>query len=108
MRFINPEQLFFRIYSVGGAGVDENKWRGYWLIDTNNYKLSHNERAPRYSFYDYDRDVLRNSKIFDQSKIVDRNILNGEYAETFIRTPYGLVAIGEGTVGLIETEKVSE
>lgn len=103
MRFITPEQLFFSIYSMVGAGVDEAKWRGYWLIDTNNYKLSHIERIPRVSYYD--RDILRNSKIFDKSKITDRKILNGEYAETFLETPYGLIAIGEGAVGLIEAKE---
>ncbi len=103
MRYINPDQLFFQIYSLGGAGSDKDKWRGYWLMDTNNYELNHIERVPMYSYYD--RNVLRNSKIFDKSKITDRKILNGEYAETFLETPYGLIAIGEGTVGLIEDKE---
>jgi hypothetical protein len=37
------------------------------------------------------------------AQIIDNNILDGGPVSRFVSTPYGLIAIGEGTVGLIET-----
>ena len=34
--------------------------------------------------------------------IMDRRILEGKKVLRFLSTPYGLIAIGQGTVGLIE------
>jgi hypothetical protein len=38
--------------------------------------------------------------------ITDNNLLDGSEAERFVSTPYGLIAIGNGTVGLVETADV--
>ena len=39
----------------------------------------------------------------EEAVIIDNNILNGHSVSRFFSTPYGLVAIGNGTIGLIET-----
>lgn len=39
----------------------------------------------------------------EEAQIVDNNILDGHAVCNFMSTPYGLVAIGDGTVGLVET-----
>jgi len=47
--------------------------------------------------------VIHKGKGFEEAEIIDNNILNGGKVLRFFSTPYGLIAIGEGTVGLIET-----
>jgi hypothetical protein len=48
--------------------------------------------------------IAEKGKSFEEADIIDNNILDGKPVEKFVSTPYGLIAIGEGTVGLIETE----
>jgi hypothetical protein len=48
--------------------------------------------------------VLHRGKPIEEAEIFDNNILNGGKVLEFLSTPYGLVAIGEGTVGLIEMQ----
>jgi hypothetical protein len=48
--------------------------------------------------------ILYRDKSYDEAKIIDNDILDGEPVERFVSTPYGLVAIGNGIVGLIDTE----
>ena len=42
-------------------------------------------------------------KAIENAEIIDNNILDGEPVYKFVSTPYGLIGIGEGIVGLIET-----
>ena len=51
------------------------------------------------------KEIKHNSNEYEKfiSKIIDNNILSGGKVLQFVSTRYGLVAIGEGTVGLIET-----
>ncbi|MHC4336336.1 MAG: hypothetical protein ACYSTG_00070 [Planctomycetota bacterium] len=46
--------------------------------------------------------IIHKGKSFGEAEILDNNILNGDKILRFFSTPYGLIAIGEGTVGLIE------
>jgi len=48
--------------------------------------------------------IVHRGKSLEEAEIIDNNILNGGKVLEFLSTPYGLIAIGEGTVGLIETE----
>jgi hypothetical protein len=48
--------------------------------------------------------IAEKGKSFEEAEIIDNNILDGGPVFRFVSTPYGLIAIGEGTVGLIETE----
>ncbi|MHC4270845.1 MAG: hypothetical protein ACYST2_00870, partial [Planctomycetota bacterium] len=48
--------------------------------------------------------VLHRGKPIEEAEIFDNNILDGGKVFEFLSTPYGLIAIGEGTVGLIEAE----
>jgi hypothetical protein len=48
--------------------------------------------------------VIEKGKGFRDAEIFENNILEGEKVLRFFSTPYGLIAIGEGTVGLIETK----
>ncbi len=52
--------------------------------------------------------ILGMGQSADDAQIIDNNILNGEPVYRFVSTPYGLVAIGKGTVGLIETENIDK
>jgi hypothetical protein len=47
--------------------------------------------------------IAEKDKSYEQAKIIDNNLLEGEPVERFVSTPYGLIGIGKGTVGLIET-----
>ena len=47
--------------------------------------------------------IVDQDKGFDEAMIIDNNILDGKPVEKFVSTPYGLVGIGDGIVGLIET-----
>jgi len=49
--------------------------------------------------------IAEKGKSFEDAQIIDNNILDGKPVLQFISTPYGLIGIGEGTVGLIETGK---
>jgi hypothetical protein len=44
----------------------------------------------------------------EDAEKINNNILDGEPAYKFVSTPYGLVGIGEGTVGIIETENMEK
>jgi hypothetical protein len=48
--------------------------------------------------------IIERGKNLEEAQIIENNILNGGKVLEFLSTPYGLIAIGEGTVGLIETE----
>lgn len=48
--------------------------------------------------------TIQRDKSLEEAEIIENNILNGGAVMRFLSTPYGLVAIGERTVGLIETE----
>ncbi len=52
--------------------------------------------------------ILEKDKSFDESQIIDNDILNGEPVTRFVSTPYGLIGIGEGIVGLIDTENLGK
>ncbi|MBN2588349.1 MAG: hypothetical protein JXA96_00685 [Sedimentisphaerales bacterium] len=41
----------------------------------------------------------------EEAQIIDNNILDGEPVHRFVSTPYGLIAIGEGAVGLVEAKE---
>ena len=47
--------------------------------------------------------IIHRGKGFEEAEIIYNNILNGDKVLRFFSTPYGLIAIGEGTVGLIES-----
>jgi hypothetical protein len=47
--------------------------------------------------------IFEKGKSFQDAQIIDNNILDGGPVSRFVSTSYGLIAIGEGTVGLIET-----
>jgi hypothetical protein len=49
--------------------------------------------------------IIEIGKSFEEAKIIDNNLLDGEAVHRFVSTPYGLIGIGEGIVGLIETEE---
>lgn len=52
--------------------------------------------------------VIHKGKGFEEAEVIYNNILNGGKVLRFFSTPYGLIAIGEGTVGLIETSGKKE
>jgi hypothetical protein len=52
--------------------------------------------------------TIHRGKGFEEAEIIYNNILNGGKVLRFFSTPYGLIAIGEGTVGLIETSDKKE
>ena len=47
--------------------------------------------------------IIEKGKSFEEAQIIDNDILDGKPVIKFVSTPYGLVGIGEGVVGLIET-----
>ncbi len=47
--------------------------------------------------------IAEKGKKFEEAQIIENNILDGQPVEKFVSTLYGLIAIGKGTVGLIET-----
>ncbi len=47
--------------------------------------------------------ILHRGEPWEKAEIIDNDILDSEQVERFVSTPYGLVAIGNGIVGLIET-----
>jgi hypothetical protein len=46
--------------------------------------------------------VLHRGKSFEEATVMDNDILDGGKVLQFFETPYGLIAVGEGSVGLIE------
>ena len=52
--------------------------------------------------------ITEKGKGKEAAKIIDNNILNGEGALKFFSTPYGLVAVGEGSIGIVNTESIDE
>lgn len=52
--------------------------------------------------------IIGKNRSFEEALIIDNNILDGEPVERFVSTPYGLVGIGDGIVGLIETENTEK
>ena len=52
--------------------------------------------------------IVEKGKSFEDAQIIDNNILDGGPVLKFVSTPYGLVGIGEGTVGLIDTESMEK
>jgi len=46
--------------------------------------------------------VLHRGKRFEDATVMDNDILEGGKVLQFFETPYGLIAVGEGSVGLIE------
>jgi len=48
--------------------------------------------------------VLHRGKSFEEATIMDNDILDGGKVLNFFETPYGLIAVGEGSVGLVEGE----
>ncbi|MHC4336339.1 MAG: hypothetical protein ACYSTG_00085 [Planctomycetota bacterium] len=48
--------------------------------------------------------ILHKGNGFEKAEKIANNILDGNQVLRFFSTPYGLIAIGEGTVGLIETK----
>jgi hypothetical protein len=47
--------------------------------------------------------IAEKGKSYEDAKIIDNNLLDGQPVERFVSTPYGLIGIGAGIVGLIET-----
>ncbi|MBU0534295.1 MAG: CsgG/HfaB family protein [Candidatus Omnitrophica bacterium] len=52
--------------------------------------------------------LITTHKKKEEVQIIDNNILDGDPVQYFFSTPYGLIAIGNGTVGLIETEGIGK
>lgn len=50
--------------------------------------------------------IHKDGKGMEDAQIIDNNILNGEKVLYFFSAPYGLIAIGNGVVGLVETESI--
>ncbi|MBU0534294.1 MAG: CsgG/HfaB family protein [Candidatus Omnitrophica bacterium] len=50
--------------------------------------------------------IHKDDKGHEDTKIFNNDILNGDAVREFFSTPYGLIAIGNGVVGLIETENI--
>jgi hypothetical protein len=48
--------------------------------------------------------VRRGQKVTDAEKI-ENNILDGGPVLQFFETPYGLLAVGQGSVGVVETKE---
>ena len=48
--------------------------------------------------------IVEKGGSYEDAEIIDNNILDGGPVCRFVSTPYGLIGIGEGIVGLIETE----
>jgi len=48
--------------------------------------------------------IVGKGESLEEARIIDNDILDGEPVSRFVSTPYGLVAIGNGTVGLIDTK----
>ena len=46
--------------------------------------------------------IIQQGRSFEEARTIPNDILNGKPAVKFLSTPYGLVAIGSGTVGLID------
>ena len=46
--------------------------------------------------------ILRRGKSFEEATVMDNDILEGGKVLSFFETPHGLIAVGEGSVGLIE------
>jgi len=52
--------------------------------------------------------IRKDDKRAEDIKIFDSDILKGDAVREFFSTPYGLIAIGNGTVGLIDTESIDK
>jgi len=50
--------------------------------------------------------IYKDSRGIEDALIFDNDILDGEKVLDFFSTPYGLIAIGNGTIGLIETDNI--
>jgi hypothetical protein len=48
--------------------------------------------------------IAEKGKSYEEAQIIENNLLDGKPVWQFVSTQYGLIAIGEGSVGLIETE----
>jgi hypothetical protein len=46
--------------------------------------------------------IARKGESVEEARIIENNILDGHAVSRFVSTPYGLVAIGDGVVGLVE------
>ena len=49
--------------------------------------------------------VIQRGKPITDAEIMENNLLNGKRVLKFFSTPYGLVGIGKGSIGLIEAKK---
>lgn len=52
--------------------------------------------------------IAEQGKSFEEVTIIENNILNGKPVLEFVSSPNGLIAIGEGIVGLIQTENIEK
>ncbi len=95
--FFIPESLManfkFGLYRVG-------------MIDLLTATIYNNKLWARYG--ESQIIIIEKGKSFEDAQIIDNNILDGGPVERFVSTPYGLVGIGEGTVGIIETEDMGK
>ena len=88
------------IINPGTEGIHFSSYEG---IDLSNCALHNNRLWAHFG----DNQII----IAEQGKnpqFYDNNILDGEPVERFVSTPYGLIGIGEGVVGLIETENMEK
>ncbi len=81
-------------------GTEGIRFGSYNGIDLSNCAI-HNNRLWAH-FGDNQIIIAEQDK---EPQFYDNNILDGKPVERFVSTPYGLVGIGDGTVGLIETEE---
>lgn len=47
--------------------------------------------------------ILRRGRSLEEARVLPNDILEGEAVRRFVSTPYGLVAIGDGVIGLVQT-----
>ena len=81
--------------------VNEGTLRTEGNIDLSTGTIHKNKLWSRYGKYKII--IAEKGCNFEDAKIIDNNILNGKPVYKFVSTPYGLVGIGDGIVGLIET-----
>ena len=48
--------------------------------------------------------VIHRGRSLEEVELIENNILDGRRVVRFFSTPFGLIAIGEGSVGIVQTE----
>jgi hypothetical protein len=47
--------------------------------------------------------ILHRGRSLEEARVIPNDILEGEAVRRFVSTPHGLVAIGDGVIGLVQT-----